>query len=353
MTGVQQPTDGQRPRLGPEEQAGRHRQRRQRPDDVEAGRRRARKVSNDLGGGTTAVADRVAANNGEANELAKATLDRMPTRSSRPTGVAFGNPEDQGRRQGEDRGRRQQFGGDLTVTSSTHVYRGATGYQTHFQISGRSSRTLLELMRPPQERDWATSLVVGVVTNNNDPDEIGRVRVKYPSLSDSEEPRGRGSRRQRGQRARPADAARRSTTRSSSASSTATRAARSCSARCSTARTSPADLLQNKDGSFALRLEREDPPCTPRRTSRSSPTRTWSSRSQGRDDTVKGDYTHETTGKGKIKAQQFTIEAGSSMTVKGVRSPSRPPASLTLKGATVDIEGTGPVKIKGAIINLG
>src|SRR4051794_31837944 len=35
------------------------------------------KVSNDLGGGTTAVTDRVAANNGEANAIAKATLSRM------------------------------------------------------------------------------------------------------------------------------------------------------------------------------------------------------------------------------------------------------------------------------------
>ena len=29
--------------------------------------------------------------------------------------------------------------------------------------------------------------MVGVVTNNNDPEQMGRVRVKYPSLSDSEE----------------------------------------------------------------------------------------------------------------------------------------------------------------------
>ena len=42
-------------------------------------------------------------------------------------------------------------------------------------------------MRPPKERDWSATLVVGVVTNNNDPDQMGRVRVKYPSLSDSEE----------------------------------------------------------------------------------------------------------------------------------------------------------------------
>ena len=56
------------------------------------------------------------------------------------------------------------------VTSSTHSYRGGTGYQTSFQISGRSSRTLLELIRQPDDRDWSATLVVGVVTNNNDPE---------------------------------------------------------------------------------------------------------------------------------------------------------------------------------------
>ena len=80
-----------------------------------------------------------------------------------------------------------QFSGTFMVTGATHSYRGSTGYRTSFQISGRSSRTLLELIRPPADRDWSAALVVGVVTNNNDPDQMGRVRVKYPSLSDSEE----------------------------------------------------------------------------------------------------------------------------------------------------------------------
>ena len=69
--------------------------------------------------------------------------------------------------------------------------------------------------------------------------------------------------------------------------------------------------------------------------------------------TVKGNYTHETTGNGKLKAQQYTVEAGSSMTVKGVSVTVEASASLTLKGATVDIQGSGPVNIKGAIINIG
>jgi hypothetical protein len=69
--------------------------------------------------------------------------------------------------------------------------------------------------------------------------------------------------------------------------------------------------------------------------------------------TVKGNTKHETTGNGNLKAQQFTVEAGSSMTIKGVSVTVEASASLTLKGATVDIQGSGPVNIKGAIINLG
>ena len=165
------------------------------------------KVSNDLGGGTTAIADRVAANNGEANELAKATLNRMSDAFFEADGVAFGNPKIKAGGKVKVSGVGQQFSGTYTVTSSTHSYRGATGYQTAFQISGRSSRTLLELMRPPQERDWSASLVVGVVTNNNDPEQIGARAREVP-----EPERLRGVRlgpdrdAERRQGARPADA---------------------------------------------------------------------------------------------------------------------------------------------------
>ena len=68
---------------------------------------------------------------------------------------------------------------------------------------------------------------------------------------------------------------------------------------------------------------------------------------------VSGSATHDTTGTNKMKAQQFTVEAGSTMTVKGVSVTVEASAALTLKGATVDIQGSGPVNIKGAIINIG
>jgi len=312
------------------------------------------KVSNDLGGGTTAIADRVAANNGEANELAKATLNRMSDAFFEADGVAFGNPKIKAGGKVQVSGVGQQFSGTYTVTSSTHSYRGATGYQTVFQISGRSSRTLLELMRPPQERDWSASLVVGVVTNNNDPEQTGRVRVKYPSLSDSEESawariatpsagKARGLLMlpqpdeeviigfEHGDTRRPIVVG-----------------------SVFNGRDKPgADLLQNRDGSFALLSNEKIHQHSKKDFEIKSDQNMVVEIKQDEKHTVKGNYTHETTGTGKLKAQQYTVEAGSSMTVKGVSVTVEASASLTLKGATVDIQGSGPVNIKGAIINIG
>ena len=69
--------------------------------------------------------------------------------------------------------------------------------------------------------------------------------------------------------------------------------------------------------------------------------------------TVKGNSEHTTTGTNKQKAQTFVVEAGSSMTVKGVSVNVEASAALTLKGATVNIQGSGPVSIKGMPISIG
>jgi phage protein D len=319
----------------------------------QAGVQRA-KVSNDLGGGTTAIADRVAANNGEANELAKSTLNRMSDAFYEADGVAFGNPKIKAGGKIQVQGVGQQFSGAYTVTSSTHSYRGASGYQTSFQISGRSSRTLLELMRPPQERDWSASLVVGVVTNNNDPDQMGRVRVKYPSLSDSEESAwariatpSAGNARGLLMMPQPDEEViigfeHGDTRRPIVVGSVFN------------GRDKPGpDLLQNRDGSFAVLSNEKVHMHSKKDFEIKSDQNMTVEIKQDEKHTVKGSYTHETTGAGKLKAQTYNVEAGSSMTVKGVSVTVEASASLTLKGATVDIQGSGPVNIKGAIINIG
>ena len=66
-----------------------------------------------------------------------------------------------------------------------------------------------------------------------------------------------------------------------------------------------------------------------------------------------GDFTTNAAGNGKLKAQQYTLEAGSTLSVKGVSVTVEASASLTLKGATVDVQASGPLNLKGAIINIG
>jgi phage protein D len=311
-------------------------------------------VSHELGGGTTAVTDRVAANTGEANAIAKATLNRLSDAFYEADGVAFGTPKLKAGGKVQVSGVGQKFGGTFTVTSSTHSYRGTTGYQTSFQISGRSSRTLLELMRPPKERDWSASLVVGVVTNNNDPEQMGRVRVKYPSLSDSEESGW-------ARIATPSAGKARGLLMLPQADEEVIIGFEHGDTRrpivvgsVFNGKDKPGDdLIQNKDGSFALLSNEKIHQHSKKDFEIKSDQNMTVEIKKDETHKVSGNYKHEATGNGNLKAQQYVVEAGSSMTVKGVSVTVEASASLTLKGATVDIQGSGPVNIKGAIINLG
>jgi uncharacterized protein involved in type VI secretion and phage assembly len=114
-----------------------------------------------------------------------------------------------------------------------------------------------------------------------------------------------------------------------------------------------ADLLQNRDGSFALLSNEKIHQHSKKDFEIKSDQNMTVEITKDETHTVKGAYKHTATGNGNLKAQQYTVEAGSSMTVKGVSVTVEASASLTLKGATVDIQGSGPVNIKGAIINIG
>jgi phage protein D len=79
------------------------------------------------------------------------------------------------------------FAGTWMVTNARHVFDLAEGgYQTRFVVSGRQDRSLLglasaatSLPAPPR----MPGLAFGIVTNNNDPNHQGRVKVALPWLS--------------------------------------------------------------------------------------------------------------------------------------------------------------------------
>jgi phage protein D len=139
------------------------------------------------GRGKVTVADRPVFSGAEAKELAKSLASHLGNAYLEGDGAAKGNP---GLRAGTKvtiEGVGTRFGGTYTVSSTTHVYRSAKGYETLFSISGRSPRSLVDLMTPAAQRGWGNSVVIGKVTQNDDPQGLGRVRVSYPALGDGAE----------------------------------------------------------------------------------------------------------------------------------------------------------------------
>lgn len=82
-----------------------------------------------------------------------------------------------------------RFKGKYLVTQAIHRYN-EDGYQTTFSITGRRPNTLSHLLGGgnggEQESGLMRGVVTGLVTNLNDPDDLGRVKVKYAWLGEIE-----------------------------------------------------------------------------------------------------------------------------------------------------------------------
>jgi uncharacterized protein involved in type VI secretion and phage assembly len=82
-----------------------------------------------------------------------------------------------------------RFGGNYLVTQAIHVYT-PDGYFTNFSITGRHAPTLKNLLGADnpdgQETGRVSGLVTALVTNINDPDSLGRVKVKFAWLGEIE-----------------------------------------------------------------------------------------------------------------------------------------------------------------------
>jgi hypothetical protein len=145
---------------------------------------------NAFGTATMTTARMAAANATEANELSAVLRDRAVASSVTARGVAAGNGEIQpGTTVSVSEA--GPLSGTYPVTRVEHVYRPSTGLVTRFWSGERRPSSLVDALSGGRESSTpATShpgLVVGTVTNNKDELKTGRVKVRFPGLSNTDE----------------------------------------------------------------------------------------------------------------------------------------------------------------------
>ena len=132
--------------------------------------------------GKEIVVNRVVSTQAEADALAQSLCEEMGGDFIQAEGVCAGDPAVCAGAMVELKGLSDRFKGRYRITHALHHY-DAKGYVTRFTISGRHDNTLAELVSRQSGGSGSHSVVVGIVTNNQDPNGKGRVKVKFPWLA--------------------------------------------------------------------------------------------------------------------------------------------------------------------------
>jgi uncharacterized protein involved in type VI secretion and phage assembly len=131
----------------------------------------------------------VATSSDEATELAKSLGSRIASSDFTARGVCIGRPEIDAGSTIAVVGVGTKLSGSYYVTNVEHRF-GRGDMTTTFSTGDGRTSGIVDLLGGSPERVspfGQNGLTIGIVTNNKDPDGIGRVRVKFPALSDQEE----------------------------------------------------------------------------------------------------------------------------------------------------------------------
>jgi uncharacterized protein involved in type VI secretion and phage assembly len=129
-----------------------------------------------------------AVNQSFADTVAKARLNEINAGFLQGEGRTFGNPAIVPGAIIKLEGLGTRFSGNYKVTVARHTYSSEGVYETEFTVEGLTPSMVSNLAAPQNDppRLWH-GVVPAIVTNVNDPNNLGRVKVKYPWLNDTEE----------------------------------------------------------------------------------------------------------------------------------------------------------------------
>ena len=139
------------------------------------------------GKANVAIVHRPMVADSEATEIAQAALNEAASEFLQAEGECLGHADIMAGLTVTIKGVGTRFNGKYLVTSATHIYKRGQ-YMTRFAMTGRQPHTFRSAFgqnrnsgidRPQAE---VNGVVVGVVTNAEDKDNLGRVKVKFPWL---------------------------------------------------------------------------------------------------------------------------------------------------------------------------
>jgi phage protein D len=133
------------------------------------------------------VTDRPVHTQEEANGVAQSIHDDIGGAFLEAEGLVYGRPNLRPNNQIHIKNIGNRFSGKYLVTSTTHTYTAAEGFSTLFSVNGKQAPTLLGVLEGEQggrRTRLGGNIVIAVVTDNMDPDDHGRVKVKYPWLTE-------------------------------------------------------------------------------------------------------------------------------------------------------------------------
>jgi uncharacterized protein involved in type VI secretion and phage assembly len=143
-----------------------------------------------FGNAVLLTANVAAANQAEADQLAQSLAARAAAAAVTARGVAFGTSAIKPGVSVKIAGA-GPLSGTYPVTKVQHAYRAETGFRTRFVAGARTPTSLVDNLGGATAYTRAATvhpaLVVGQVTNSNDPANLGRVKVRYPGLSTTDE----------------------------------------------------------------------------------------------------------------------------------------------------------------------
>jgi phage protein D len=120
----------------------------------------------------------------DAKAIAQGTLDRLNSSFIQAEGLAHGSPQIMPGKKVKLEDIGTTFSGEYMITSANHVYSNRV-FETTFTVTGLNTNTFTELLNRQEPMKRWHGVYPAMVTDNNDPDDTYRVKVKFPWLDDS------------------------------------------------------------------------------------------------------------------------------------------------------------------------